>query len=514
MSLSSSIQRFYKWFILFNVMIGTFMVVLDTTVINTALTTIMGDLGCSINKAEWILTGYMLSMAAILPVTGWLTDYMGIKNLFMLSIGVFTCGSLMCGNTHTIEELIFWRIIQGLGSGIVVPAGMVIVTNVFPLQQRGLALGFWAVASAASVSFGPMIGGYIVDNLNWNYIFYINVPIGIFCVLFTYAVQEKVSTFIKRSFDIGGFITSILFLPVFLYGLSQVTSGTNTKGWSDPIVLACMWISLVSFVTFLFIENRSKSPLINLHILKDHNFSFANIVVFIFGIGMFGSAFLTPLYVQESLSYSAYQTGLLFLPVGMLQAFASPLAGILSRHIDPRIVIITGLLILGISFYMNGFLSTGTNHQYIMVSLCLRGVGMGILYPPLINMSLYTIPKKLISEASSVTNILRQVGGSFGVALFSHLIAQREAMHFIHYSDAINFTEPVYEKTIDGMSTLFSERISINANEIEEAASQVIIREVHTDAFIQSINDVFLIGLVLTVLAILFVFFLRKQKHH
>lgn len=493
-------------------MLGTFMVVLDTTVVNTALTSIMGDLGSSINRVEWILTGYMLSMAAILPVTGWLTDRIGIKNLFMIAIGIFTFGSFMCGNSDTIEELIFWRILQGLGSGIVIPAGMVIVTNIFPLQQRGMALGFWAVASAASVSFGPMIGGYLVDNLNWNYIFYLNVPIGIFCILFSYAIQAKVTQFVRRRFDYLGFILSILFLPVFLYGLSQVTSGTNTKGWSDPLVLACMWISTVSFVSFLYVEYRTTSPLINLHIFKDHNFSFANIVVFVFGIGMFGSAFITPLYVQESLGYTAYQTGLLFLPVGILQAITSPLSGILSKRLDPRIVITIGLIILASSFYMNGYLSSETSHGYILFTLCLRGAGMGLLYPPLVTMSLYSIPPRIISEASSVTNILRQVGGSFGVALFSHLITQREAMHFIHYSESINYTQPVYQNTIDRLGMLFSERGSVTMSGIERNAEQFMLEQIHTNAFIESINDVFLVGLALTAVSILFVFFLHREK--
>ncbi len=175
----------YKWLVLGNIMIGTFMAVLDSTVVNTGLPAIMGTLGASINTAEWVLTGYMLAIASILPAAAWLSDRFGYKRIYFLSLLVFTFGSFMCGNSTSIEELIFWRVIEGLGCGAIMPVGMAIVSNVFPPEQRGTALGFWAIASAASVSFGPSIGGYLVDNLNWNYIFYVNVPVGALALFVT-----------------------------------------------------------------------------------------------------------------------------------------------------------------------------------------------------------------------------------------------------------------------------------------------------------------------------------------
>ena len=279
----------YKWFVLFNVMLTTFMAVLDSTVVNTGLPVIMGTLGASMNSAEWILTGYMLSMATILPAAGWLSDRFGYKRIFIFSLTVFTIGSFMCGNSTAIGELVFWRIFQGIGGGLLMPVGMAVVTTVFPVEQRGMALGFWAIASAASVSFGPLIGGYLVDNLNWNYIFFVNIPIGIFSIIYTMIVQREYKLGTRQKFDIPGFITSAIFLPVFLYGLSEVTSSTNTKGWSSPLVLGCMWVAVVSFVLFLYTELTVKHPMINLKIFKDHNFSLANLIVFIFGIGMFGA---------------------------------------------------------------------------------------------------------------------------------------------------------------------------------------------------------------------------------
>ena len=196
----------YKWLVLGNIMIGTFMAVLDSTVVNTGLPAIMGTLGASINTAEWVLTGYMLAIASILPAAAWLSDRFGYKKIYFLSLLVFTFGSFMCGNSTSIEELIFWRVIEGLGCGAIMPVGMAIVSNVFPPEQRGMALGFWAIASAASVSFGPSIGGYLVDNLNWNYIFYVNVPVGVLALFFTAILQKEYKAETVQPFDIAGFI--------------------------------------------------------------------------------------------------------------------------------------------------------------------------------------------------------------------------------------------------------------------------------------------------------------------
>lgn len=198
----------YKWIVLGNIMIGTFMAVLDSTVVNTGLPVIMGTLGADINVAEWVLTGYMLSMASILPAAGWLSERFGYKKIYFLSLLVFTAGSFMCGSSSTIEELIFWRVIEGFGCGMLLPVGMAIVSDVFPPEQRGTALGFWSIASAASVSFGPAIGGYLVDYMDWNYIFYVNIPIGILALIVTAIVQKEHVKGTGVPFDIPGFITS------------------------------------------------------------------------------------------------------------------------------------------------------------------------------------------------------------------------------------------------------------------------------------------------------------------
>lgn len=502
----------YKWLVLGNVMIGTFMAVLDTTIVNTGLPVIMGTLGASINTAEWVLTGYMLAIASILPAAAWLADRFGYKRIYFISLLVFTFGSFMCANSTSIEELIFWRVIEGFGCGAIMPLGMAIVSNTFLPQERGMALGFWTIASAASVSFGPYIGGYLVDNLNWNYIFYVNVPVGIIAMFVTAVLLKEYKSEKASPFDIPGFITSGIFLPLFMYGLSEVNSSTNTQGWNSPVVLGCMWVSAVVFVLFIYFELTVKHPLINLKVFNDRNFTLSNVMIFIFGIGMFGSTFLIPLYLQNNLGYSALQAGAVFIPVGIIQGICSPIAGTLGQKINPKILIASGLILMAFSFYLNFYLSYLTEEWYLMLSLCLRGIGMGLLFTPLLTLSLANVRIEMMAQASSVTNILRQMGGSFGVAIFSHILTQRTNFHTQRYNQALDYTGETYRQTVQNLSGFAQQTAGATDQSAQTLAEQMIIRHIDLEAYIGGINDDFFIAFIITLLSVLPIFWIYQSK--
>lgn len=502
----------YKWIVLGNIMIGTFMAVLDTTVVNTGLPVIMGTLGADIGVAEWVLTGYMLSMASILPAAGWLSERFGYKKIYFLSLLIFTAGSFMCGSASTIEELIFWRVIEGFGCGMLLPVGMAIVSDVFPPEQRGMALGFWSVASAASVSFGPTIGGYLVDYMDWNYIFYVNIPVGILALVVTAMVQKEHVKGTRVPFDVPGFVTSAIFLPVFMFGLAEVNSSTNSLGWGSPVVLGCMWVAVVSFILFLYFEFTVKVPLINLRLFADKDFALSNLILFVFGIGMFGSTFLIPLYLQDNLGYSALQAGLFFMPVGIVQGVVSPLVGKWMQRVSPKLFIISGLLLMAASFYMNYYLSLETDKEYVMFSLYLRGLGMGLLFTPLLTLALVNIRNQDMAQASSITNIVRQMGGSFGVAIFSHLLAQRAAFHTQRYTEALNYTGDVYRQTIHSLEQFMEHtagRVASDANELAEA---LVMKHAAMQGYVSGINDDFFVAFIITLLCVVPVFFLVTKR--
>jgi DHA2 family multidrug resistance protein len=272
-------HELYRWWVLINVMIGTFMAVLDSTIVNVALPKIMGVFGVSLDGVEWVVTAYMLVFAVMLPTSGWVADHLGYKRTYLLALSLFTLGSLLCSLSWDLNSLIAFRVIQGAGAGFLMPVGMAIVTREFPVEQRGLALGFWAIAAAASVSLGPMIGGYLVDHFAWHTIFDVNIPVGIVGVAATVIIQREYRSERIRSFDIVGFVSVAVFLSALLLALTNGTAAWNTGGWSSTYILTSFALAAVALVVFLVTEFTVKHPLIDLSLFKGRNFSLANMAL-------------------------------------------------------------------------------------------------------------------------------------------------------------------------------------------------------------------------------------------
>lgn len=502
----------YRWWLLGNVMIGTFMAVLDATIVNVGLPKIMASYGVGIDKIEWVLTAYMLALAVMLPTSGWLADRFGYKRIYFLGLFLFTLGSFFCGMSPNEDILIFSRVIQGLGAGCLMPVGMAIITREFPPEQRGIALGFWSIASAASVSFGPLIGGYLVDNFSWPLIFDVNIPVGIAGMLATAIIQKEFRNKNIRSFDVVGFVSVSIFLPVLLYALTEGNVATNSGGWNSPVILACFGIASLALTVFLVTEFTVKEPLIDLRMLGNYNFGVSALVIFIFGVGMFGSTFLIPLYLQNSMGYTAIQAGSVFLPLGIIQGVIAPFAGLFSDKINPKVPIITGALLLAFSFYLNSSMSYLTELDYIMLTLYLRGLAMGLMFGPLTTISLLSVPRHKMAQASGISNVIRQVGGSFGVALLTSILTSRMAFHSQLYGEALLSGAPAYQSV---MSHLGSYVTSITGNVGQTAAKQaqyILQSNISKQAFIQSIDDDFKLAAIITLISIVPVFFLKGSK--
>lgn len=502
----------YRWWLLGNVMIGTFMAVLDATIVNVGLPKIMASYGVGLDKIEWVLTAYMLSLAVMLPTSGWLADKYGYKRVYFLGLFLFTLGSFLCGISPNEDILIISRVIQGLGAGCIMPVGMAIVTREFPPEKRGIALGFWSIASAASVSFGPLIGGYLVDNFSWPLIFDVNIPVGIAGMLATAIIQKEFKTKSLRSFDVVGFISVSIFLPLLLYALTEGNAATNAGGWNSPTVLICFGIAALAFVVFLTAEFLVKEPLIELRMLGNYNFGISALVIFIFGVGMFGSTFLIPVYLQNSMGYTALQAGSVFLPLGIIQGLIAPLAGIFSDKVNPKVPIIIGALLLALSFYMNSFMSYLTELDFIMLTLYLRGLAMGLMFGPLTAISLLSIPRHQMAQASGISNVIRQVGGSFGVALLTSIFASRNAFHSQLFGEALQSYSPAYHSVVNHLgSYVTSVTGNVGSNAVKQA-QYILQSNISKQAFIQSIDDDFRLAAIITLVSVVPVFFLKGSK--
>jgi MFS transporter, DHA2 family, multidrug resistance protein len=425
---------------------------------------------------------------------------------------IFTFGSLLCGMSTNEDMLIFSRIIQGLGAGTIQPLGMAIITHEFPVKQRGMALGFWAIAAAASVSFGPLIGGFLVDNFHWQLIFDVNIPIGIVALLATIVIQREYKNKSARSFDIVGFISVATFLPLLLYALSQGNAETNSAGWSAPYILLCFAISAIAFAVFITTELTVKEPLIDLRLLRNYNFGISNLILLIFSMGMFGSTFLMPIYLQTSLGYTAIQAGAMFLPVGIIQGFMSPISGRTADKLNAKIPLLIGVVLLTISFLLNSKLSLFSEHNYIILSLIIRGFAMGLMFTPLSTISMSQIPREKMAQASGITNTIRQLGGSLGVAVLATLLTTRVNYHTQMYGEAIQTNSPAYQV----ISKSINEEIIHNAGSSPAVArkqSQYFISShVAKQAYVQGVDDDFLVAALITLVGGVPILLLRTKQ--
>jgi len=502
----------YKWFLLANVMLGTFMAVLDATIVNVGLPKIMASFAVGLDKIEWVITAYMLAMAVSLPASGWLADKFGYKRLYFIGLFLFTLGSLLCGRSSDENMLIISRVIQGLGAGTIQPLGMAIITREFPPNQRGIALGFWGIAAAASVSFGPIIGGFLIDHFSWPLIFDVNIPIGIIAMLFTIVIQSEYINKKTRKFDIVGFISVTIFLPLTLYALSQGSAASNSAGWHAPYILAYGAIALIALAVFITAELTVKEPLLDLRLLMNHNFGIANIILVIFSLGMFGSTFLLPIYLQNALGYTALQAGSVFLPVGIIQGITAPISGRISDKINPKLPLFIGVLLFAFSFYLNSRLSWLTEQNYIMLSLYLRGLAMGLMFTALTTVSLLEIPREKMAQASAITNSIRQLGGSLGVALLATLLTTRVSYYGQLYGDSIKPGSEVYLQTLNKIKYHAQYEAGSSPSNSVRQSQALMLSNLNKQAYIQGINDDFLLAGIITLIGGIPIILLRTKK--
>jgi EmrB/QacA subfamily drug resistance transporter len=399
---------------------GLFMIMLDNTVVNVALPSIERDLNVSISELEWIVTAYALTFAALLITGGKLGDLYGRKLIFIVGIGIFTASSLACGLAPNAGFLIGARMVQGVGAALMNPASLSIITATFPPRERGQAIGIWAGVSAMALAIGPLVGGLIVDNINWNWIFFINVPVGIAGIIVSWLVIKESSDMShEQSVDIPGLVTSSLGLFALTYALIE----GNSHGWSSPEILSLFAAAAVLLVAFVVLEHRQRLPMLDLSLFKIGSFTGANIVAMLVSLGMFGVFFFVSLYVQNILGYTPTQAGALFLPMTILIIIVAPIAGRLSDRIGSRWLMGAGMTIVGISLLLYQRVGLNSDFWTLLPSLLLGGVGMAMTMSPMTAAAMGSVPVDKAGVGSGVLNSFRQMGGSLGIALMGAIVA-------------------------------------------------------------------------------------------
>ena len=505
-------KSYYKWLVLTVVMIGTFISVLDASIVNVGMPKMMAAFSASVDKIEWILTVYLLVRSVIFPSSGWIADNIGYKKAYNIGLFLFTLGSLLCSLSTNENMLIIFRVVQGAGGGLIMPVGMAIITREFPPEQRGLALGFWGVAAAASISLGPMFGGYLIDRFSWHAIFDINVPIGIIGMIGAWIILREYKRPRYGKFDWIGLISMSVFLVTLLLALSDGNSAWNTGGWTSMFILTCFFIATISFIIFLTRELSYENPILDLRILKNRNFGLSNIMFFIFGIAFFGNAFLLPIYLQNSLGYTALQAGLIFFPVGIIQAIMSPVAGKMTDKLNPKIPISIGIILTFLSMYLYKDLSLSTEYGDIIVPLIIRGFGLGFMFVPLSTIAINNIAPEKMAQATGLFNTIRQVGGSFGVAILGTLLTRRVIYHKAIYSQSVNTNSTTYQHVVTGLRHFVEHTMGSTGNEAVLRAKALIGKNLASQAFVRGITDDFLVGAAITIVIIIPLMFLKNTN--
>ena len=413
-------QENRKWWTLGSVAFGLFMIMLDNTVVNVALPSIERDLHITISELEWVVTAYALTFAALLVTGGKLADLYGRRRIFIVGLAVFTLSSLACGLAPSAGFLIGARTIQGIGAALMNPATLSIITATFPPKERGQAIGIWAGVSALALAIGPLCGGLIVDNISWNWIFFVNVPVGALGIAVSrLVITESRDTSHEQSIDVPGLVTSGLGLLALTYALIE----GNRHGWTSAEILGLFAAAVVLLVAFVLVEHHQRLPMLDLSLFKIGAFAGANVVAMLVSLGMFGVFFFVSLYVQNILGYSPTKAGAIFLPMTLLIIVVAPIAGRASDRIGSRWLMGGGMTIVGISLLL--YQRTGVHSDFwtLLPAMVLGGIGMALTMSPMTSAAMGAVPVDKAGVGSGVLNSFRQVGGAFGIALIGAILA-------------------------------------------------------------------------------------------
>ena len=408
-----------KWWTLGAVSFGLFMIMLDNTVVNVALPTMQRDLHVSISQLEWVVIAYALTFAALLITGGKLGDLYGRRRIFVVGLAIFTLSSLACGLAPTAGFLIGARAVQGAGAALMNPATLSIIVATFPPRQRGTAIGIWAGVSALALAIGPLGGGLITEHINWNWIFFVNVPIGALAIVVSQLViRESRDTSVEQSIDAPGLVTS----GAGLFFLSYALVEGNRHGWTSPEILSFFALGFAALSAFVVLQRRRRLSLLDLSLFRIGAFTGANIVAMLVSLSMFGVFFFVTLYVQNILHYRPAKAGATFLPMVLLIIFIAPIAGRLSDRIGSRWLMGGGMTLLGISLLLYERVTVHSSFWTLLPAMLVGGFGMAMTMSPMTSAAMGAVPVDKAGVGSGVLNSFRQVGGSLGIALMGAIV--------------------------------------------------------------------------------------------
>lgn len=499
-------ERLYKWSVLIVVIIGTFMAVLDSSIVNIAISKMMSVYGVSVTDAQWIITSYTLAMGAVIPLTGYLSDRFGSKKMYIFAMAAFTFGSLLCGIAWSNNVMIISRVIQGLGGGMIMPLGMSIIFMTFPKEERGTALGFWGIAAMAAPTIGPTLGGYIIEYVNWRLIFTLNIPIGVTGVILAILLLKPTPGKKGNSFDFIGFISSAVGLVFLLY-----VFGEGTVDWSEIKNVIMVIIGVFSFIIFIINELLHPEPLMDLRVFKYIPFSVSMILSTFTTMAMFGVIFIMPLFLQNLRGYSAMQTGIIMFPSAIAMGIMMPIGGKLGDKYGAKPLIIIGSIGMAVTTYILSGINMDTSIEFITIMLVFRAAALGLSMMSASTEGMNSVPHHLISRASAINSTVRQVASSISITFLVGIMNSHQKISYARLSEQINNFNYQAGAFVDTFTNTMMQN-GMGSSTASATATASLMGAIGQQAFVSGINATLVTSAMMGVLCVPIAMLFKSKK--
>jgi len=502
---------FNPWLIALAVMLATFMEVLDTSIANVSLPHIAGSLSATTEESTWVLTSYLVSNAIILPATNWLGHYFGRKRFLIVCIGIFTLSSALCGAATSLDMLLLARVLQGAGGGALQPIAQAVLLESFPAAKRGSAMAVYGLGIVVAPIIGPTLGGWITDNYSWRWIFYVNVPMGILAVLMANMFIED-PPYIKNQkpgrIDYTGFGLMALGLATLQIILDK---GQESDWFSSPFITWATVLAVVSLVAFVIWELRTKEPIVNLRVLANRNFAVGTLLITAMGAVLYGSIALLPLFLQTLLGYPALESGLAVSPRGIGAVVSMLIVGRLVGKIDGRYLTMFGFLVLGVSTYLLAGIDLQVSMGNIIWPQIMSGFAMGFIFVPLTVMATGTLTNEQIGNATGIFSLMRNLGGSFGIAGVTTMLARGAQVHQAAMVSHLTPYDPAFQQRLRELAAAFA-AAGVNPLTASQQAYGAVYESLVVQATLLAYLDIFRLLAFLCLLCIPAVLLFKRIK--
>jgi len=499
-----------KWIIALTVMLPTLIEIIDTSVVNVSLDHIRGSLSAGLDESTWVITSYLVSNAIIIPITGWLSRFIGRKQYLILSIAVFTGSSFMCGSAWSLQSLVFFRVLQGMGGGALQPLSQAILLETFPARQRGMAMAIFGVGVMFGPIIGPLLGGWITDTWSWHWIFFLNVPIGIISILMVmvFIIDPPYMERMRMRIDYWG-----LFLLAIGIGCLQIVldQGQRADWFSSQAIIYLSFIAASCLILFVMVELFSENPVVNLRAFKHLTFSSGNIIMFLVFFGLFGSIVLLPVYLQTLMGYTSFLAGLALGPGGISTMIAMPIAGVLVNKVNPKAILAFGIVVAAYAVHLMSQFNLFADFNAVLWPRVLLGVGMGFIFIPLTTLTMAAMRKEEMGNATAIFNLLRNLGGSFGVAFITTILARRVQFHQARLIEHLTPFDRNMQVVVPQISEVLRQK-GFPPPLLDQGSLGVIQGELLRQAAMLSFNDAFYLLSIMMAVVLFFVPLMKKGE--